>query len=524
MKRDGKIVNKNNKSKKKVTYKRGLKRKSSKNVGKKKRSKISYKRKRITRKKVKRGGAAAVDDLDQRTSELSRKCGMNIGQFYFLARHRCADAKHDKMVIENDYDHSYRSILMTMGYTFEESKNIIARRKVDIQNLSEWSILTDLNYKLKDIMQGKRDPNGIIDIPLFGNKYEYTIYEVDDKVLKPPTGLPDQDDLITKLRKEQDPPISSPAVIQFDNSSLYKYMNSKDNTPLNILKQFAFLNDPGSSVSNNDITGYNNRVLTYPSYDSIQFQSYMGLSFQSPIAFPNCVFDISWCDKKGESCEIRFTHPSHSEVKKIYRASSSTKDKPNSISSLKKVFAELGKLIALCAKKKYKSAKILPNMIDETTYLLTGLNILCKYSGDCGFRWELEYLKSETNNGYICTIDRMLIAFCFMTNMNGMIYKVPFMSLNPLAPKKYILFKLIPDQPSMESPSMESLPGYISRRNDEIILNNDKIRFFLGSDLNTFNESQYETLLQCDDFQELELQKDPDDGRMTVVILSLIHI
>ena len=35
MKRNGKIVNKNNKSKKKVTYKRGLKRKSSKSVGKK---------------------------------------------------------------------------------------------------------------------------------------------------------------------------------------------------------------------------------------------------------------------------------------------------------------------------------------------------------------------------------------------------------------------------------------------------------------------------------------------------------
>ena len=511
MKRNGKIVNKNNKSKKKVTYKRGLKRKSSKNVGKKKRSKISYKRKRITRKKVKRGGAAAAapDNLGDRTSELSSKCGMSEAQFYFLARHRCADAKHDGMVIENDLRYSYKSILMTMGYNSQQSDAIIDQQKVDIRKLSEWNILTDLNPNIKEIMQGKGVVRkGIIDIPLFGNKYEYIIYHVNDGNLEPPPDHDDTRDLITQLR-EQNPP----AVMQFDNSSLYKYMKSKDKTPLNILKQFAYLNDPGSSVSDDDIRNDNNIVLNYP-YDSFEFKNFLE-SYSSP-TYPNCVFDITWDDKKGENCQITFQHPTKDDVKKIYRASSSTKNKPNSISSLKKAFSEIGKLITLCAKKKYKSATISPDVIDETNYLLTGLNAFCKYSGDCGFRWELSYLSDEINKGYICTIDRMLIAFCFMTNMNGMIYKVPFMSLNPLAPKKYILFKLIPDQPTMESPSMESssvesLPDYILRKNNEIISNNKKITQILGNDLNDFNGSEYETLLQSDDFQKLELQKDPDD-------------
>ena len=506
MKRHGKIVNKNNKSKKKVTYKRGLKRKSSKNVGKKKRSKISYKRKRITRKKVKRGGAAAapddLNDLDQRTLQLSSKCGIDPNQFYFLARHRCADAKHDGMVIENDFRYSYKSILMTMGYNSQQSDAIIDEQKVNIQKLSEWNILTDLNPNLKDIMQGKGVVRkGIIDIPLFGNKYEYIIYHVNDGNLEPPPDHDDRRDLITQLR-EQNPP----AVMQFDNSSLYKYMKSKDKTPLNILKQFAYLNDPGSSVSDHDIRNGNNIVLNYP-YDSFEFKNFLE-SYSSPITYPNCVFDITWDDKKGENCQITFQHPTKDDVKKIYRASSSTKNKPNSISSLKKAFSEIGKLITLCAKKKYKSATISPDVIDETNYLLTGLNAFCKYSGDCGFRWELSYLSNEINKGYICTIDRMLIAFCFMTKMNGMIYKVPFSSLNPLAPKKYILFKLIPDQPTMESPSMESfsvesLPDYILRKNNEIISNNNKITSFLGDDLNTFNESQYETLVRSDDIFKL---------------------
>ena len=504
MKRNGKIVNKNNKSKKKVTYKRGLKRKSSKNVGKKKRSKISYKRKRITRKKVKRGGAAAAapDNLGNRTSELSSKCGMSEAQFYFLARHRCADAKHDGMVIENDLRYSYKSILMTMGYSSQQSEQIIAQHVVKIHD-NEWNILTDLNPNIKDIMQGKgTDRNGRIEINIFGNKYDYTIYNVVGGKLEAPPHHTDKRDLITQLR-EQDPP----AVIQFDNSSLHKYMKTKHGeSPLNILKQFAFLNDPGSSVSDADINREGNIPKKYEGYDRFTFLNYVGnydgVDEKSPIAYPNCVFNITWSDKIGESCQINFEHPNKPEVKKIYTASSSTKNKPNSISSLKKAFAQLGKLISLCAKRKFKnkkSAKISPDMIDETNYLLTGLNSFCKYSGDCGFRWELEYLNNEIdNNGYICTIDRMLVAFGFMTKMNGIIYKVPFSSKNPSAPKQYILFKLNQDD-EQSLPPGESRDDYITRKTSEIISHNQKLIHLMGPELNTFYDNRYEIILRSAD-------------------------